>query len=760
MGSNLPIAAFRSQIVAAVADSPVVIVTAETGAGKSTQVPQYLLEEGYDIVVTQPRVLAAKTLAERVAEETGASLGGTVGFETAREKRVSEATRCLFATDGLALVRKLMGSGQASVLVIDEVHEWNSNVETLVAWCKLQLENGAGFKLVLMSATLQARELAAYFGGAPIITVPGRTFPVEERPASGATLEEDVVSLLREGRNVLVFQPGKAEISKIVERLRSTPDLDAEILPLHGTLTPQEQAAAFRPSRRPKCVVATNVAQTSVTIPDIDAVVDSGMERRVELVDGVEGLYLEPVSLADRAQRKGRAGRTKPGVYIDWCTHAGRPEFPKPELLRCRLETLALRLAAAGFDMEELRFFHQPEPGAIRDAKRALRALGCMDAAGKVTRIGRLVAKLPVSVQYARMIVEADRLGVTDDLITVAAILEQGEITARVCDRCRQLGRQSCSCWRLLAQGETSDVMAQLAVYRAAGRMSRREMSAAGVFVKAFYEAKEKRRRLAGALKGKVKFGSNGRRENILRAVCAGMVDHLYEREFGVYRNGDGIGRELARESVVRDAQWLVALPWDLEIKCRRGGTRVLPLVRMASPVDPEWLIDVAPHLAELREGLNPVYEEERDEVVSTSELWFNGRFVKEFRKLDPEHPDAAELRRVGRNNRQWRSWTERPEIALPDTSADAIPEIVVCAYGADAETGEPLRAYGTVAPYDYRWYSSDPSFKIVWGRDRGVAAKLRQDAVSTLESIRAEAERQRRAAEVLWLAEAGEPLL
>ncbi|WP_433475270.1 helicase-related protein [Spirillospora sp. CA-142024] len=739
--SDLPIAAFRDQIVTAVAENPVVIVTAETGAGKSTQVPRFLLDEGYDIVVTQPRSLAAKTVAERVAHEAGTPVGGLIGFRTSDQRKQSGATRCLFTTDGLALVRELTGARRASVLVLDEVHEWNLNIETLVALRKLQLEKGADFKLVLMSATLQAEELAAYFGGAPIISVPGRAFPVEERPASGADLEQDVVSLLKEGRNVLVFQPGKAEISQTIGRLRAVKGLNAEIVPLHGELTPQDQARAFAQSGRPKCVVSTNVAQTSVTIPDIDAVVDSGLERRVELVNGVDGLYVGPISLADRAQRKGRAGRTRPGIYIDWCTKGGRREFAKAEILRRRLETQTLRLAVAGFDVEELRFFHQPGLRAIREAKRALRALGCTDADGKVTRTGRRVAKLPVSVQHARMIMEADRLGVTDDVITVAAILEQGEINARLCGRCRKAGAPRCSCWQRLVSDETSDIMAQLAVYRAAKRMSRKEMTRAGVSPKAFYQAKEKRRRLAGALRGKVGSGSNGRRENILRAVCAGMVDHLYERQYGYYSNGDGVSRTLARESFVGGAQWLIGLPWDLEVESHYGGTHILRLVRMATPVDPEWLIDVAPHLTERREGLDPAFDDEQDEVVSTTQLLFNGQVIKTFRKVDPSYPDAAELRRAGRNERQWRSWTERPEIALPDvTGADTVPEIVVRTYGADAETGEPLRAYGTVAPYGDRCYDSDPWFEVLWDRDPEVAAEHRRKAVSSLESIRAEA--------------------
>lgn len=640
MNESLPIAAFKRQIVDAVVGNPVVIITAQTGAGKSTQVPQFLLEEGYSIVVTQPRRLAARTVAARVAEEVGSEFGGLVGFRTAYERQDSLETECLFCTDGLALVRELVGAGRHQILVLDEVHEWNINIEVLLAWAKRQIESGANFKLVVMSATLEAEKLAEFFGGAPIIEVPGRLFPVEEKPAGNDSLEGDVAELLRNGRNVLVFQPGKAEIAATTAWLQAA-NVNAEVLPLHGELTPEEQAACFRRYGRPKCVVATNVAQTSVTIDDIDAVVDSGMERRTELVDGVEGLYLKPISYADREQRKGRAGRCKAGVYVDWCPSADRLDFPKAEILRSRLDQTVLRLQVkAGIDAEELDFFHQPNKAEIHDAKRALKALGCMEENGTVTTVGRRVADLPVSVQFARMVIEAEKLGVVDDVISVAAILEQGEITARPKDR------YDVPAWRELVKGEKeSDVLAQLTVYKAALNMNAATMRENGIFAKAFFQAAEKRKHLAQALRGKVRFGSNGKRENILRAVCAGMVDHLFQGSWGIYQNGDGVGRELNRDSVVETTNWVVGLPFDLEIKTRRGGKMTLRLIRMVSKVDPSWLVEIAPQLAKEEHGLAPRYEPSIDSVASTTKVYFNGQLVQTVdNNVDPNHPEAANI--------------------------------------------------------------------------------------------------------------------
>lgn len=645
--SSLPIAAFREKILETVAKNAVTIITAETGAGKSTQVPQYLIESGRNIVVTEPRRLAARTVAQRVAEERGESLGGVVGYRTAVDRCDSAATRCLFVTDGLALVRELMGLGRHDTLVLDEVHEWNLNIEVLAAWSKHQIEHGANFRLVLMSATIEAEKLSKFFGGAPVVSVPGRTFPVEERQA-GRSIVEDAVSLLRAGRNVLVFQPGKGEIGETVADLEESLGGDGyEIIPLHGELTPEEQARAFRHFSRPKCVVATNVAQTSITIDDIDGVVDSEMERRVELVSGVEGLYLKPISLADREQRKGRAGRTKPGVYVGHCPSSeSRLAFPVAEVLRTRLDQTVLRLAEAGIDMEKLAFFHQPAIGEILDAKRALKALGCMDAEGIVTPVGRLVAKMPVSVQFARMVVEADKRGVVDDVVTIAAILEVGEITARERKSADGRGTTVPGNWRLLIGGESeSDVLAQLAVYKAAEKMSKSEMIEKGVFVKAFYQAKDARRMLANALRGRVReFRSSGNRTDIVHSVVAGMVDHLYQNRYGEWVNGDSCSRMLARESVVcSPGSWIVGLPFDLQIQTKRGKM-TLHLVRMVTRVNPLWLAEAAPQLVKVTRGISPAYDSENDVVTSVTQTFFNGTKTGEVRVSDPSHEHGADL--------------------------------------------------------------------------------------------------------------------
>jgi HrpA-like RNA helicase len=236
------------------------------------------------------------------------------------------------------------------------------------------------------------------------------------------------------------------------------------------------------------------------------------------------------------------------------------------------------------------------------------------------------------------MVVEADRLGVVDDVVTIAAILEQGEITAR------PKNQYETPKWkRLVGTEDSSDLMAQLAVWKAAENMQKDEMVDNGIFIKAFFQAKEKRRHLAEALRGKVRdFRSSGKRDNILKAVCAGMVDHLYHNQYGSWKNGDDAERQLARESVVLSGDWIVGLPFDIEIKTRRGGMMTLRLVRMATKVDPMWLAEIAPQLVKIEEGLNPNFDQRQDSVVSTRQVFFNGSKIKEEIVPTPTHAEAS----------------------------------------------------------------------------------------------------------------------
>jgi HrpA-like RNA helicase len=767
VNTTLPIYASRRKIVEAVRDNPIVIVEAEAGAGKSTQIPQYLLEQGYDVVITQPRRLAARTVAQRVASELGVPLGTSVGYRTAYESQYTKATRCLFVTDGLALKRVLTDSRQSEVLIVDEVHEWNLNIEIVAAWVRQQARLQPEFRVVFMSATLETERLSAFFDNAPVISVPGRTFPVEEQQPVGPKMEDDVVALLRQGKSVLVFQPGKSEIAGTIRYLKKY-GLDVEILPLHGDLPYEAQGKCLEIYSRPKCIVSTDIAQTSMTIPGINAVVDSGTRRIHMLVNGVEGLHLVPVARADSEQRKGRAGRTEPGIYINWCPETDRPDYPTAEILRIRLDQAVLRLATAGLAMEEMTFFHQPNVDEIHSAKKTLTTLGCLEADGNVTPAGRRIAMMPTSVRYGRMIVEAENLGVIDDVITVAAIFTHGGIYANPCPTHQTQEKKGCNCWkRLTAYETTSDVMAQLAAYKACAGMSTSQIHENGISPKAYMQVRTERKHLVRELERLgIAIRSSGNPDDILRAVTAGMVDLLHRRDRRkgetVYRRGDGSFSELSHTSVLTaDVEWVIGDPFDLD-----SGTKTVSILRMAMTADLAWLTELAPHLVSRMEGLAPRYDPIHKEVVSVTQTWFNGHIIGEEEVVDPTHPRASSLHQDGHNQEQWERWISNPpQIPLPDFTRPGItiPEIVTQPYKAATNDDPALIAYGYIAPFSLIRKMRDPWFTVAWTQHEQEAIARRQEAVDYLEknrnAIEAEATRQQEAAQLQNLQEQVAPL-
>lgn len=644
---GLPVERYREKILEMVENNQVVIITAETGAGKSTKVPQFLLDAGYRVVVTQPRRLAARSVAARVAEERKQDLGGEVGFRTAYEKNDGPDTKLLFCTDGLQLVRELSGSGVNSdsktILVLDEVHEWNMNMETLVAWAKKQMMENKNFKVVLMSATLDAANLANFFGvsgvPAPKLEIPGSIFPVEEVQSSSEYLIDNIISLVREGRNVLVFQPGKKEINDTIKSLREA-EVGAMILPLHGELEPSEQQKVFKHYPLPKVVVATNVAQTSITIDDIDAVVDSGVERQIQVKDGVEGLYLADISKADCLQRKGRAGRCRPGVYY-LCSKLSieqRDQYPQPEIHRSRLDQMVLRLAANGLDATDLEFFHQPDRSALLEAKRALIALGAMTADGKITAIGQKISRLPVDVHIGRMVIEAQKNDCLDDILTIAACMEVGGLRDRT------------GAWRSskLTDETQSDVLADLDIYRKALNMNPEEMRKSGIFVKAFFQIKELRKHLVDSLKKSgIRWESVVKkevsREAILKSVASGMVDHLYQHHYdNYYRNGED--RVISRDSVVTNyPKWVVALPMDIQFKDKRGNKKILKILNNVSSINPEWFLEIAPQLVE-KKHRNLSWDIKAQSIVVDEYILFNGIEIKSDQIPAERHENNNEV--------------------------------------------------------------------------------------------------------------------
>ncbi len=653
--NDLPIFDYREDIVAAVDTHQVTIITAETGAGKSTQVPQYLADHGYQkVIVTQPRILAARNLSRRVREEwalrTGKDSDEIIGYRTAHERDDSPSTQVLYCTDGLQLVREITGAGinERQVLVLDEVHEWNENMEVLVAWAKKRCQEEPRFKVVIMSATIETGLLAEYFGTDAIINVPGRSFEVTKR--RGTDVISEIFNQLQASKsNMLVFLPGKSEIQDVADAIKTKADAaGVPVIPLHSQLEASAQQQAFTKYPNGKVILSTNIAQTSVTIDDVDVVIDSGLERRSEVRNGVEGLFIAQISQADCLQRAGRAGRTKAGEYIlapydtmPCLEFDERPEYGTPEILRKHIDRLTLRLANVGIDIELLDFYHDPSHKAIARAKRTLIALGALSTAGDVTRIGRQMEQFPVESSYARMLVEAQQY---DKVVQakLAAIIGIQEVGGIVKGGTRYTG------WRAYTRQAKSDLLAQYDVFLALPDIPDDLYEETGIISKNVSKAREVMERLdrdLGFDTAALTAVTREEQEPLLRSIVAGQIDQLWlvDDEGGAEHISTKARRELSSSSVVRHPKLVAGVPFDLQVPTRSGGLETLHLVQGLTAVNTEWLLELAPQLFASRRG--KVYYDPRAGRLMTRQLVrFGGRVLEGA--SEPVEGDSPKYRR------------------------------------------------------------------------------------------------------------------
>ena len=636
----LPISNYKSEIITAVQSHAFTIVTAETGSGKSTQIPQYLADYYQQVIVTEPRIMAAKTLAKRVSEEMGVELGKEVGYKTGYDKCSSPNSKILFCTDGLQLIRTILSSDtkQENVLIIDEAHEWNLNIETLIAWCKFMKENW-NTKVVVMSATMDTAALANYFGeDVAILSVPGQNYDVSVEEKSEGYLISTILEKISEGKNILVFVAGKKEIYGVMEHLNN---VNAVVLPLHGEMDWDEQKKCFERYDCPKVIVATNVAQTSLTIPDIDVVIDTGKAKISIAEDGIQGLFLKDISKADILQRKGRAGRTKNGEYI-LCSYTKiewREDYTLPEIQRSILDRVVLQLASIGLDAERLSFFHQPNISEIQNAKKELRNLGAFDENNEVTEIGYKMVKMPVSVQLARMIIEAEKHGVTESVITIAAIIEMGGLLSKEGN------------YRQFTNENTSDLLAELDVWKEINQMDWIDFEGLGIKKKNFFKIKEHIQKLHEALDGVVDMTDADDREAILKSCLSGLVSHIYisSSTWGSRIEFEGIEEcslKLDKKSCVgvyTSGVIVVGKPKKIEFQDRYGLRMSMTLVSFASKIDADTLLEISPNSVQKETNLS--YSAGDDAVVVLTRLFFAGHNIKDEIHIEKNHPDYNRLK-------------------------------------------------------------------------------------------------------------------
>mgnify|MGYP006275833539 CR=1 FL=1 len=446
---DLPVANRREAIMAAIREHPVVVVCGATGSGKTTQLPKMCLELGRGvhgmIGHTQPRRLAARAVATRVAEELDQPLGQAVGYKMRFADQTAAQTRVKVMTDGILLAELASDRDlhQYDTIILDEAHERSLNIDFLLGYLKQLLGRRSDLKLIITSATIDPQRFADHFDGAPVIDVEGRTYPVEVRyrplegeaddpaPDMAGAIGEALHELAGEDRgDVLVFLPGERDIREVAEALGGERSLEADVLPLYARLPEDKQRRIFHPSGgRRRVVLATNVAETSLTVPGIRHVIDSGLARisRYAARSKSQRLPIEAISQASADQRKGRCGRVAPGVCIrlyDADDFNQRPAFTEPEIQRTDLASVILRMEALGLgEPASFPFMDPPAGRLIRDGYQTLIELGAIDDRGRLTRIGRQLSQMPVDPRIGRMIVAGRQEHCLREVLVIASAL-------------------------------------------------------------------------------------------------------------------------------------------------------------------------------------------------------------------------------------------------------------------------------------------------------------------------------------------------
>jgi ATP-dependent helicase HrpA len=467
---SLPVSARRDDIMAAIGEHQVVIVCGETGSGKTTQLPKIALAlgrgtanypqgKGRLIGHTQPRRIAASSVAKRIAQELGSPLGEVVGYKVRFQDRLSRGASIKLMTDGILLAETQTDPllKAYDTLIIDEAHERSLNIDFLLGYLREILPRRPDLKVIVTSATIDAERFARHFtsvkGPAPVIQVSGRLYPVEQRWRPFEESREyglneaiaDAVDELWTGASagdILVFLPGEREIREAAEHLRkhlshSPLTRATEVLPLFARLSQAEQDRIFDEHGQRRIVLATNVAETSLTVPGIRYVIDAGTARvkRYSLRSKVEQLMVEAISQAAANQRAGRCGRVANGICIrlyDEKDFAGRSKFTDPEILRSSLAGVILRMKALHLGaVEDFPFIEEPSRRAITDGYQLLSELGAVDDANELTPVGRELAKLPLDPRVARMILEARERGALDEVLVIASALSVQDVRDR-----------------------------------------------------------------------------------------------------------------------------------------------------------------------------------------------------------------------------------------------------------------------------------------------------------------------------------------
>jgi ATP-dependent helicase HrpA len=644
---ELPVSQRRDDILAAIRDHQVVIVAGETGSGKTTQLPKICLELGRGVrgVIghTQPRRIAARTVAERIAEETGTELGTAVGYQVRFTEHAGEDTLVKLMTDGILLAelsRDRMLS-RYDTIIVDEAHERSLNIDFILGYLKQLLPRRPDLKVVITSATIDPERFSRHFDGAPVVEVSGRTYPVEVRyrpvndpddpQAEDRDQTDAICDAVAELRaevpgDVLVFLSGEREIRDTADALRRMSLPDTEILPLYARLSAAEQHRVFQQHKDRRVVLATNVAETSLTVPGIRYVVDPGTARisRYSHRTKVQRLPIEPVSQASANQRKGRCGRTADGICIRLYSQddfEARPEFTDAEILRTNLASVILQMTALGLgDLAAFPFIDPPDRRNVSAGVQLLEELGALDG-GQLTPLGRRLAQVPVDPRLARMILAAEENGCAHEVMVIAAALSIQDPRERPADR-----QQAADTAHARFADKDSDFLAYLNLWNYLTEQQKALSSSQ--FRKLCrteflnYLRVREWQDLYGQLRQVVKPAAPsgpGDQLKIHTALLSGLLSHIGLKD-GVkqeYLGARGTRFAIFPGSALfkKQPRWVVAA--ELVETSRLWG-------RIAARIEPEWVEPLAGHLVK-RQYSEPHWEAKQGAVMAAERVTLYG---------------------------------------------------------------------------------------------------------------------------------------
>ena len=483
---NLPVVERKAEIAEAISRNQVIVLCGETGSGKTTQLPKVCLELGRGVSGmighTQPRRIAARSVATRIAQELDSPLGQAVGFKVRFQDKLSDATYIKLMTDGILLAETQNDRflDQYDTLIIDEAHERSLNIDFLLGYIKQLLPRRPDLKVIITSATIDPQRFSRHFNDAPILMVSGRTYPVETRyrPLTSHDPDEEAIEMgdailnavqevFREGPgDILIFLAGERDIRETADILRKANLPGTEILPLYARLSAEDQMRVFKAHSGRRIVLSTNVAETSLTVPGIRFVIDPGFARmsRYSSRTKVQRLPIEPISQASADQRKGRCGRIEAGICVRLYSEEdfnSRPQYTEPEILRTNLASVILQMKSLRLgQVQDFPFIEPPDYRAIRDGYQTLHELGAIDENNELTRLGEEMSRLPIDPRISRMVLAAVEEGVLREVLIIAAALSVQDPRERPMDK-QELADQAHAPFR----DESSDFLGYLKLW-------------------------------------------------------------------------------------------------------------------------------------------------------------------------------------------------------------------------------------------------------------------------------------------------------